>query len=161
MKTSGASKSQKRLRFLSKAPVAASEDILLIEQLLKKRFNIHWLGENFRRLFLNKLLKGTPAKNLVLHQLAEKSTNQQIKDELGEGAIFPLAHLLSLVEKQRNGGAGPLLTNGNTNLVIVEMEGSVWFVLVSWDSYYGGWIVEARPVGDPYKWRAGRHVISC
>lgn len=153
--------STSRLRFVSTAPVAASEDVVLTEQLLKERFNIRWIGDNFRREFLDKLLKGAPAKNLAIHQLAEDSNNQKIKNELGDAGISPLAYLLSLVEQQKKGEAGPLLTNGYANLIIVEVEGSVWVVFVSWGSHYGYWYVEALPLADPRAWFAGYRVVSC
>jgi hypothetical protein len=153
--------SASRLRFVSTAPVAASEDIVLTEQLLNERFNIRWLGDNFRKLFLGKTLKGAPAVNLDLHQLVENSTNQQISDELGDKAVSPLAYLLSLVEQQKQGGAGTLLTNGYANLIIVEVDGAVWVVYVPWPSDYGYWDVDADPIGDPFCWHAGCQVVSC
>jgi hypothetical protein len=153
--------SASRLRFVGNASVPATEDIVLTEQLLKECFNIRWFGDNFRELFMNKLLKGAPAGNLDLHQLVENSTNQQLKDELGDKSVSPLAYLLSLVEQQKQGGPGPLLTNGYANLIVVEVADSVWVVCVIWGSRYGYWRVGAGPRESPSCWLAGGQVVSC
>ena len=153
--------SNARLQYIQSVPVPATEDIVLTEQLLKEKFNIGWIGENFRKLLLNKTLKGAPARTLAIHELTELSTNQQISDELADKAVTPLSYLLSLLEKQRNGGAGDLITNGYANLTIIEVEGVLWVVRAYWDSLYGYWLVEAGPVSVPCGWRAGRQVVSC
>jgi hypothetical protein len=153
--------STSRLRFVNTSDVPATEDLVLTEQLLQDKFNIRWLGDNFRSLFVGKTLEGAGSGKLAIHSLAESSTNQQLKDELGDGAISPLAYLLSLVENQKQGGAGPLLTNGCANLLIVEVEGSVWVVDVRWHSGCGYWRAGADPLEGPCEWRAGGQVVSC
>jgi len=96
---------------------------------------------------------------MVFYQ--EDSTNQQISDELGDAGISPLAYLLSLVEQQKQGNAGTLRTDGYANLIIVEVEDSVWGVGVRWSSGDGYWDVEADPLAYPYDWDAGDQVVSC
>jgi len=110
---------------------------------------------------LGKTLKGTPAGMVAVNQLKEYSTNQQLKDELGNEAVTPFASMLSLMEKQRNGEAGSLLTNGWANLVLVEVKGELWVVGVRWDSYYRDWNVGACPLGDPGGWGGGGQILSC
>ncbi len=153
--------SDSRLRRINVIPVPATEDVVLTEQTLKERFNIGWLGENAKRLFLSKTIKGAPAGKVAVNQLRKLSTNQQLKDELGGTAVLSFARMLSLVEQQKNSREGHLLTNGWANLIIVEVEGELWVVDADWDSDCGCWYVEANPIGYPCKWRVEGQVLSC
>jgi len=91
----------------------------------------------------------------------ERSTNQQIKDELGDEDISLLTYLLSLIEQQRNGEAGTLLTNEYANLIIVKVNGSVWVVRADWDFDCDDWLLDAVPFELPHEWYTGLQVISC
>ena len=153
--------SASRLRYVNSVPMSASEDVVLTEQLLREKYNVGWRGDNFARLFLGKTLKGAPAGMVAVNQLKEYSTNQQLKDELGNEAVTPFASMLSLVEKQRNGETGSLLVNGWANLVLVEVEGELWVVLVYWYFYCRCWGVGAYPLENPRRWRDGYQILSC
>ncbi len=162
-----------RLNYAKSVPMPASGEIILTEQLLREKYNFGWFGGNFRRLLLGKKLKGVPARSIAIHNLKEYSTNQQIKNELGEQAVTSFAYALNLVEKQRKGENGPLLTNGYANLMVVEVEEETkengqkvikktfWVVNFSWNSSDRYWDVAAGPIGDPDRWNGGSQVISC
>lgn len=162
----------KRLAKVGKADVPDAEEMAITEQLLREKYNFGWFGDNFKRLFFGKTLNGAPAEALAIHQLTERVTNQQIRDDLGEQAMTPFAHALSLVEEQRNGEQGVLLVNSRANLIVVEADEEVeengkkvvkktfWAVNFAWYSGSRHWGVGSDPIGDSFRWGDGRQVLS-
>lgn len=163
-----------QLRYVKSVPVAGSEEFVITEQLLREKYNFGAFGNNFCRLFFGKALKKVLTRVIAIHQLNTRLTDKQIKDELGNHAITSFAYALSLVEKQREGEDGPLLTNGHTNLMVVEVEeeveengkkvtkNSVWAVRFVWSAIREYWSVGAHLIGHPDEWHdAGRQVVSC
>lgn len=153
-----------RFRRIASVLVAASENVVLTEELLRDEYNIGWLGPNFKRLLLGKTLEGVPAGQLAFYGLTECSTNRELKDEFGGKAVLPLVYMLSLIKKQRDGGIGQLLTNGYANLVLVKIDEdgkkTVWAVGACWGSGGRCWGVEAGSVEYPSRWDVGNQILS-
>ncbi len=139
--------------------ILAMEGLVITEEFLRDRCNIKFLGDNFRRLVLGKKLAAVKARKLGVHKPQEWVTTQQIAQELGAHEPNFFLYLLALVEKQKNGESGTLLTDGYSTLVIVEIEepdgkGGVvknpWAVFVRWNSVRRFWYAGAYPA--EYEW---------
>jgi len=124
--------------------------------------NIGWTGENFKSLFLDKVYKDVGEEKLAIHRLEKASLDAPILYELGERPNTSIAHLFSLIKRQKNGEKGDLLTNGYVNIVYdYDDEGNFWAVIARWRSGDGSWDVEASSVEDRDGWFAGYQVVSC
>ena len=122
---------------------------------------IGWLGDNFREHFLAKVEKRVPTIDLAISTLVSGSLDAPILAELSDKAETTLASLWHLLCQQRSGQAGALLTNGYSNIFYIRDTGGVlWAVNARWNVSYGGWDVEAFPVGGPRRGNAGRLVVS-
>lgn len=123
---------------------------------------IAYLGDNFKKYFLDKIEDGISATILAAHTLLKSSLDAPIRTELGEKReITTLAHLYELLKKQAKGEDGILLTNGYANIFyMVGIDGNFWAVGVIWDSFGGGWDVGANSVENPRRWRDGNQVFS-
>lgn len=126
-----------------------------------KEANVGWTGDNFKRLFLNKVEENVPEINLAVSRLERASLDTPILAELGDNAEVSLVYLFGLLKKQANGEDGILLTNGYANIFYTrDDEGVLWAVGAGWRSCYRCWRVEARSVGDPCRWGDGCQVFS-
>jgi len=157
--------SESCLQCVKSVEVPANGEVIITEQLLREKYNFGWFGDNFRRLFFGRKLNEVSARSIAIHQLKEYCTNQQLKDELGDQAVISFLYALSLVEQQRDGQQGPLLTNGYGNLVIVEIKEKdgkkgFWLVDFDWDSGDRYWVVGANPLGNLGEWGDGYQVLS-
>ena len=159
----------KRLVKTGTIDVPDTEEMVLTEKFLRENYNFGWFGDNFQKLFFGKTEKGANGHKLAIHRLQEPATGQQLKDELGAGAVTPLAYLLFMVKKQKNREEGVLLTNGYANIVIVEVEeddgkggkkNALWLVYAYWSSGDRCWRADASPVSPPTAWGAGCRVFS-
>jgi len=122
---------------------------------------IAWLGDNFKKWFLDKTEEPADGSQLRYHELLEWSLDLPIIVSLGgeEKAETTLAQMFSLIEKQGKGQDGVLLTNGCTNIFYVrDVNGGLLAVYVYW--YSIGWDVGAYSVESPNGWCAGSHVFS-
>lgn len=124
---------------------------------------ITWLGDNFKSLFGNKVETSVQLATLRVHRLTEASLDAPIRAELGaDREETTLAHLFGLLEKQADGGAGPLLTNGYANIFYIrdagDAGGKFWAVNANRNS--DGWNVNANSVENPNRWNAGNQVVS-
>lgn len=127
-----------------------------------KYFNIGWIGENFKKNFLDKEETDIPDATLSIQKLVRDSFDKDILAELGDKAETKLVYVFNLIKNQLNGNAGPLLTNGNSNVFYIRNKNNeLWVVNVYWNSDYGYWGVGADPIEDPYCWDAGSQVVSC
>ena len=124
-----------------------------------KSANVGWMGDNFKRLFLNKVEENVGDVVLAVHCLERESNNALIQTELGARAEIQLAHSFKLLENQ----CEHLLVNGNANANIAYIKGSdgnFWAVSARWLLGDRFWGLHANSVEDPSKWSAGSHVLS-
>jgi hypothetical protein len=127
-----------------------------------KDFNIGWIGEDFKKNFLDKEETDIPDATLSIQKLVRDSFDKDILAELGDKAETKLVYVFNLIKNQLNGNAGPLLTNGNSNVFYIRNKNNeLWVVGVLWHSYDGCWNAHADPLKDPCEWRAGYQVVSC
>ena len=87
--------------------------------------------------------------------LTKKSYDKQIKAELPEHHEVELWEIAELIEAQKEGGDGPLLTNGYANIFYV----AGFAVDVNWYADDRGWFVNAWELDD-YRWGQGDRVFS-
>lgn len=122
---------------------------------------ISFLGDNVKSWFLGKVEGPFPRSTLLVSKLAQSSLDEPIIQELGgeEKAEVTLTEIRQLMERQANGEAGTLLTNGFANIFYVrDISGVLRAVCVSWDG--DGWRVGANSTSFPYGWGGGRRVFS-
>ena len=113
-------------------------------------------------MFLKKTEENVGDAAIAIDRLERASKDAPIMTELGARAEIKLTHFFGLLEAQSKGEEGVLLVNGNANIAyIIGDDGNPWAVSADWDSGDRYWRVEARSVGRPYGWDAGRQVFSC
>jgi hypothetical protein len=121
-------------------------------------------GSDFRSNFLAddaKVEADIAEANLRMRKLLKPSMDFPIITELGgEGvAETSLGQMYKLIESQRQGQQGILLTNGGANVFFVrDSKGILWGVSCLWSSDH--WHVNADPVTCSYRWSAGSQVFS-
>jgi hypothetical protein len=99
-----------------------------------------------------------PAANLQLYRLVEPSLDTSIIAALHDRQETRLSDLWVLLSRQGKGQAGPLLTDGKSNIFYIrDGKGMLWSLDVSWDD---GWGIDIGSIGGQYPWRAGRQVIA-
>jgi len=124
--------------------------------------NIGQTGENFERLFLDKVEENVPAGRIAVQTLLKGSLDFEIEAEVGRARrVTHLAHFFQLMKKQSKGQAGPLLTSGGPNFAyIFGNDGKIWATYAGWLSFFRYWSVEAYSVGPPRVWDPGSRVLS-
>ena len=126
-----------------------------------KEANVGWTGDNFKRLFLDKIGENVPEANLAVSRLEEASLDAPILKELGDRAEVSLAHMFDLLKRQAHGEEGILLTNGYANIFYVhDRNNTLWAVSARWDSARRDWYVEAHSIKNPNGWSDGHLVFS-
>ena len=127
----------------------------------KAKVKIAWLSDNFKDWFFGKT--EAPASEMLLlrySRLVRWGLDASIMAELGEAKETTLANIYALIERQKNGKSGALLTNGYANIFYVrDTNDAFWAVYVRWGSFRGGWDVYARSVEYPDGWGDGRQVF--
>ena len=99
-----------------------------------------------------------PAAELKVYRLTESSLDTSIIADLHDQHETRLSQLWALLTRQGHGEAGPLLTDGQSNLFYVrDGQGMLWTLSVTWT---GGWEIDIGSIGAAYPWRAGRQVIA-
>ncbi|MEE8131542.1 MAG: hypothetical protein V3T98_00625 [Candidatus Paceibacterota bacterium] len=154
------------LEFIGAVNIPAREkfiakDNFFVDTSEKARVKISYLGDNFRANFLNKIEEPIVETALCYHKLKKSSRDIPIINELGgeNRAETSLSTMFFLIEKQRNGESGALLTNGYANIFYLRnVAGVLWAVRCYWSG--GGWRVYAYSVGDPSAWGGGCRVFS-
>ncbi len=122
---------------------------------------ISYLGDNFKAWFLGKEEQPFAGSTLNCSKLSRYSVDGPIIKELGgeEKAETTLAELFSLMEMQKNGESGALLTNGYANIFYIkDTAGGLRTVDARWGGV--GWLVHAFAVAHPYEWSDGCRVFS-
>jgi len=127
----------------------------------KAPVKISYLGDNFKDWFLRKEEQSFEGSTLKYGKLFRSSVDGPILKELGgeAEAETTLTELYALMEVQKNGEKGILLTNGYANIFYVrDAAGSLRAVFARW--YDGGWYVYAYAVTNPGAWFGGGQVFS-
>ena len=127
----------------------------------KAPVKISYLGDNFKDWFLEKVEQPFVGSTLKYGKLSRSSVDGPILAELGgeAEAETTLTELYSLMEVQKNGENGTLLTNGYANIFYVrDVTGTLRAVYAYWSD--DGWSVDARAVARPAAWRDVRQVFS-
>ena len=122
---------------------------------------ISHFSKNFTDWFLGKTEEPLPEQTLRYHKLRQASVDAPIIAELGdeEKAETTLSELFSLMEGQKNGEDGPLLSNGWWNIFYIKDCNCVLRTVdVRW--YDGVWYVSAFSTEYPFTWYDGRQVFS-
>lgn len=122
---------------------------------------ISGVESNFEAWFLDKVEEHFAEIVLRYGKLRRWSRDIQIISELGgeEKAETTLAAVYALMELQKDGKKGALLTNGYANIFYVrDVNGILCAVGVRWRG--GGWHVGAYSVGDPDEWFDGSRVFA-
>ncbi len=124
--------------------------------------NVGWMGDNFKKLFLDNVEENVPAGRVAIHALVESSLDPEIMVELGRARrVIHLSHFFQLMKKQAVGQAGPLMINDNWNIAYcIGSDGNIWAVNACWYSFNRDWGVEGGSVGYPREWCAGSQVLS-
>lgn len=99
--------------------------------------------------------KSAAGVSLASADLTRNAYDREIKAELKEGHEVELWHIAKLIEEQKNGGEGPLLNNGCSN--VFYWQGFV--VGVFWDAVGRVWLVLDWELDDG-RWLAGDRVFS-
>lgn len=125
---------------------------------------INFIGDHFTEWFLSG--KGKNEEPISEHalryaKLRKSSTDGPIIAELGgeEKSETMLSDTFSLMEKQKNGEDGALLSNGYANIFYIkDRAGVLRAVDVRWHD--DGWYVYAYSVENPNRWDDGSQVFS-
>lgn len=143
------------------ATVAASGAEKFVAKDHLKEANVGWMGENFKRLFFDKVEENVGEAHLVAYNLERNSLDAPILAELGDRAETSLAHMFNLIKKQSKGQSGVLLTSGYANIFYVcGTDDSIWAVRAHWLSGVRYWHVGACSVGSLPEWYSGYRVFS-
>ncbi len=125
-----------------------------------------WFGESFRNWILPAIPDEIPEfqGNLAKHELMKSMNDSEILAELGSPQPFTIPEFVaivkSLVEKQPQGEAGTLLSNGYANIFYVQLEdGRVVAAGVYWVSGCREWDLGAYGLGGG-GWSGGDCVFS-
>lgn len=123
--------------------------------------NIRYIGENFSTWFSDKFEEPSGSVTLCYAKLLKSSVDGPIMDELGNSKETTLAQVYALIERQKGGKPGVLLTNGWANIFYVkDATGGLRAVGVRWGASGDGWSVFASSVGYPRGWHDGDQVFS-
>lgn len=128
----------------------------------KARVKIAWVGSNIQEWLFDKAEAPAPKVMLGYAKLTRSALDDEIRKEIGaEREETTLAAIYTLMERQKNGESGVLLTNGYANIFYVrDANGVLRAVFVLWNARGGGWDVRAGSVALPCRWFVGRQVFS-
>jgi hypothetical protein len=120
--------------------------------------NISLLGDAFKAQFLGKVEPPHRGSTVRCAKLSLEVTvrGTDIVNALGgrEKAETTLEELFSLMETQKNGEDGLLITDGYTNVFYIkDMDGILRTVHTSW---HNGWLVSANTLADQNGFASGR-----
>jgi hypothetical protein len=121
----------------------------------------YYAGDQFKAWFVNDKERTCGGSTLAYAKLSRSSVDEPIVKELGgeTKAETSLPELFALIAAQKNGGSGPLLTDGRANIFYVrDLQGVLRAVFARW--YGGEWSVLAHSVTHPGAWNVGARVFS-
>jgi len=122
---------------------------------------ISFVSDYFKDCFYGKTEEAFGGSTLNYGKLSRSSVDGPIIAALGGEAKAETAitEVYALMEAQKNGENGPLLTNGYANIFYVrDAKGVLRTVDVVWGDV--GWYVYARDVTNPDTWYDDRQVFS-
>lgn len=122
---------------------------------------ISYLGDNFKRWFLDKTEEPMAEQVLRYAKLKKSSVDGPIIAELGGDAKAEttLTEFFAVLKQQGHGISGALLNNDWANIFyILDESGLLRAVRAYWRG--GGWGVGADEVSCPRAWRGGNQVFS-
>lgn len=122
---------------------------------------ISFVSDYFKECFYDKTEEAFGGSTLNYGKLSRSSVDGPIIAELGgeAKAETTVAEVYALMEAQKNGENGSLLTNGYANIFYVrDAKGVLRSVYVYWND--DGWFVDALDVTSPLAWVDGRQVFS-
>jgi hypothetical protein len=145
------------------AVVPATTTPVVIRELFKKNSNVKLatIYDEFKRRFFDKTEKPATEATYRKYKLLRISPDGPIISELGgeakvEGTVTAA---LALLQRQSNGEAGFLQTNGYANIFYArDKKGTLCAIRIGWTE--DGWVIDAIPVQDPLAWN-GKHEIFC
>jgi len=151
------------LAFVGSIVLPATEKFVAEKNFTRGAGNIGWLGDNFKNWFLGKVEEPAAEAELRYLTLTRASVDTPIISELGgeEKCEVALAHVFALIERQKTGNPGELLTSGYANIFYVrDVNATLRAVSARWRAGRGYWGVGASPVGYPGVWGADYRVFS-
>lgn len=120
---------------------------------------IVWLGESFRRQFLQKVEIRSGPVRLRVHTLRRSARDSEIIAALDDRHETELVHLWCLLWQQPKGEPGTLLNTAVPNIFYIrDPAGRIWAVDAVWGG--AGWEIGASATDDQRPWGAGRRVFS-
>jgi len=148
---------------LATAAVPANTAPAVILDYFKKNTRVRFstIFAEFKSRFFDKTEKPAPETTYRKYKLLQISADGPIIAELGgeskvEGSF---AAAFALLQRQPNGEAGFLQTNGYANIFYVkDKSGALCAIRIGWAS--DGWVVDAISAQDPLAWN-GKHEIFC
>jgi hypothetical protein len=148
---------------LETAVVPASTASVVIRDHFKNNTRVRFstLFSEFKSRFFDKTEKPAAQASYRKYKLLQISADGPIIAELGgEGKVEgTFAAAFALLQRQPNGEAGILQTNGYANIFYVkDKKGALCAIRIGWTSE--GWVVDAISVQDPLAWN-GKHEIFC
>lgn len=138
-----------------------ARDHFIMDTSKKAKVKISYLGDNFKKNFLDKTEEAITETEFRYHHLKKSSRDILIINKLGgeDKAETTLVEMFSLMELQPNGNNGALLTNSYANIFYIRGTAPVlWAVHCHWHG--DGWDVNAYSVGRPDGWSGGGRVFS-
>lgn len=124
--------------------------------------NVGKSNQKFDRVFMDKKEFNIPERRLRKYRLEKELSSDYIYNILGEKPEISLAHLFSLIDRQREGQEkGELLVNGCPNVIFtLDTEGKPWTVRVHWSSGHDCWRCETRSIASTRGWFVGSQFFS-
>lgn len=111
-------------------------------------------------LHARQTVDSAPERPYVASLLKASTHDTDIRSELPDEHLSTLEDIAGLIEVQRSGQSGFLLTDGSVNIFYVKgKNGKVFAVLVLWLSGGRGWNVHGWGLGALGGWRAGSQVL--
>lgn len=147
---------KKLLRFREEFSVGPLKKRFVPDEFFKTRKGLYLWNDMQRVLKNASPVESAGAGKLCSFDLTRNAYDRNIKAELPERHEVELWQIAELIEAQKNGEEGRLLTNGYANIFYV----AGCAVRVDWPSAYREWRVNGWGLGGLY-WRAGRRVFSC
>ncbi|MBU1092177.1 hypothetical protein KJ836_00620 [Patescibacteria group bacterium] len=124
-----------------------------------------WDGFRDRILSVTDEVESLLGSTISSFDLSKAATDADIRNELPEGHVWQdasafCACLAGLIERQKNGEEGDLITTGCANIFyVVGIDGEVFTVHVSWYSDARKWRIRASTLDD-FQWLADSRAFS-
>jgi hypothetical protein len=157
----------KKLELLSTVQMPAITTWFLVKENFKEDLRkdspvkIARVSEEFKREFGRVAEDTTEAVELKIYRLREYALHISILAELGDTCMLTLGQIFALLQKQRKGEEGPLLTDGGRNLAYAwDIGPSLRAVRLIWDSDRKGWHVDFSYIESALRCPPGFQFIS-